>query len=83
MSAYEKQAAAKQTFVFHAPLTSNPSAKQTVERGTRGIASLRFINLCTGNGGEKFYGTRKKRNKQSGGFLPHSPGSGVDFIVCA
>ena len=34
-----KQAAAKQTFVFHKPLTNEPSAEQTVERVSAGFMS--------------------------------------------
>jgi hypothetical protein len=39
MNAKEKQAAAKQTFVFLASLTSNPPAKAGFECGTHVIAS--------------------------------------------
>ena len=40
MSAKEKQAAPKATFVFLAPLTSKHPAKQGEKRRSRGLASL-------------------------------------------
>ena len=40
MSAKEKQAAAKQTFVFQRSLTSKQAAKQTRKRGSAGLRVL-------------------------------------------
>ena len=44
MSAKEKQAAAKQTFVFLAPLTSKQSAKQTKEHRRCEFASYNLLS---------------------------------------
>ena len=43
MSLKEKQAAAKQTFVFHKPLTNEPSVEQTAERVSAGFMSKKRL----------------------------------------
>ena len=43
----EKQGAAKQTFVFHKPLTNEPSVEQTAERVSAGFMSGYLANVNT------------------------------------